>query len=78
MKFQFQEIVLNLIQEVKNEIKKDENMIIIRQDIINPLVNQILDELQPYVFKSIVIIVSTIVFLLITIILNIRVIMYHN
>lgn len=78
MKFQFQEIVLNLIQEVKNEIKKDENMIIIRQDIINPLVNQILDELQPYVFKSIVIIVSMIVFLLITIILNIRVIMYHN
>ena len=78
MKFQFQEIVLNLIQEVKNEIKKDENMLVIRQDIINPLVNQILDELQPYVFKSIVIIVSTIVFLLITIILNIRVIMYHN
>lgn len=78
MKFQFQEIVLNLIQEVKNEIKKDENMIIIRQDIINPLVNQILDELQPYVFKSIVIIVSMIVFLLITIILNIRVIMYHS
>jgi hypothetical protein len=78
MKFQFQEIVLKLIQEVKSEIKKDENMLVIRQDIINPLVNQILDELQPYVFKSIVIITSIIVFLLITIILNIRVIMYHS
>ena len=78
MKFQFQEIVLKLIQEVKSEIKKEENMFVIRQDIINPLVNQILDELQPYVFKSIVIITSIIVFLLITIILNIRVIMYHN
>ena len=37
-------------------------MIIIRQDAINPLVNQILMS-QPYVFKSIVIIVSMIVFI---------------
>ena len=65
-------------ESVFSEINNDENMIVIRNDILKPIIAQVLDELHPFFIKLIIIIISIIVFLLITIILNIRVIMYKN
>jgi len=67
-----------ILFELSSEINKDENMLIIRNEILNPIISQILDELQPYFIKLIAVIVSVTIFLLITIILNLRVILRRD
>lgn len=78
METKFKSFIKTIISQVSDEINNDENMIIIRNDILKPIIAQVLDELHPFFIKLIIIIISIIVFLLITIILNIRVIMYKN
>jgi len=78
MESKLKSYIKRILLQVSDEINNDENMIVIRNDILKPIIAQVLDELHPFFIKLIIIIISIIVFLLITIILNIRVIMYKN
>lgn len=69
------DVIYNFIEETGIEIKKDKNMILLREKIINPVVKEIIDELYPYIIKIIISCIFIILILLITIILNIRVIL---
>ena len=67
MYMSFQAIVSKLIDSVKVEVNKPEHMGRIREDIIKPLVSQVLEELYPYVIG--VVAVSVVVVLMIVAIL---------
>ena len=69
------EIMYNFIEETGVEIKKEKNMDLLRKKIINPVIKEIIDELYPYIVKLVVSSVFFIVILLITIVLNIKVIL---
>ena len=69
------EIIYNFIGETGEEIKKEENMELLRENIINPVINEIVDGLYPYILRILVSTIFFIVILLITIILNIKVIL---
>lgn len=69
------EIMYNFIEETGVEIKKEKNMDLLRKKIINPVIKEIIDELYPYIVKLVVSSVFFIIILLITIVLNIKVIL---
>ena len=63
-------ILLNL----RDEIEKDDNITMIKKDILKPLITHIIDELYPYFLKMLFIIIIILLFLIITIFLNLKVI----
>tara|TARA_B100001094_G_scaffold127773_2_gene123732 strand:- start:906 stop:1133 length:228 start_codon:yes stop_codon:yes gene_type:complete len=67
-------ILTKLLKEASVELKKEENMDIIKEEIITPVVKRIMEELSPYFIKLVISGVSIIIVLLITILLNIKVI----
>jgi len=69
------DILYNFIQETGEEIKKEKNMDLLRSKVINPVIKEIIDELYPYIVKLVVCSVFFIIILLITIVLNIKVIL---
>ncbi len=69
------DILYNFIEETGEEIKKEKNMNLLRSKVINPVVKEIIDELYPYIVKLVVSSVFFIIILLITIVLNIKVIL---
>jgi hypothetical protein len=69
------EIIKKIIIELSNEIKKEENMKLIKSDILNPIIKEIIDELYPYFIKCLIGIIVILFFLILTIILNLRVIL---
>ena len=64
------------LNEVKNEFKKEENMDIIKKDLLNPVIEHIVNELYPYFIKLIFGFISLLFLLIIVIFLNIRIIYY--
>jgi hypothetical protein len=68
-------ILYNFIEETGEEIKKEKNMDLLRSRVINPVIKEIIDELYPYIVKLVVCSVFFIIILLITIVLNIKVIL---
>ena len=70
-------ITKNVLTNVKEEIEKEENMEVIKNDILRPLIKHIIDELYPYFIKMLSIIIIILLFLIITIFLNLKVI-YRN
>mgnify|MGYP001157070598 CR=1 FL=1 len=78
MKETFKILIQKILSELKVELNKEENMKIIRNDLLNPIISQILDELKPYFIKFVCVIIFIIVALFIMILLNIKVIMHHN
>ena len=69
------DIIKKILLELSTEIKKEENMIILRSDILNPIIKEIIDELYPYFIKCFDGIIIILIFLILTIILNLRVIL---
>tara|TARA_B100000427_G_C15398295_1_gene546484 strand:- start:554 stop:781 length:228 start_codon:yes stop_codon:yes gene_type:complete len=69
------DMIYGLLNEASDEIKKEKNMKVIKEKIINPVIKEILDELSPYFIKIVITVISLILILLITIILNIKVIL---
>ena len=69
------DILYNFIEETGEEIKKEKNMELLRLKVINPVIKEIIDELYPYIVKLVVSSVFFIIILLITIVLNIKVIL---
>ena len=67
-------ITNKVLLNIKNELEKVENMEIIKEDILKPMIKHIIDELYPYFFKALILIIIILLFLIITIFLNLRVI----
>ena len=70
-------ITKNILNNLKDEIEKEENITTLRSDILRPLIKHIMDELYPYFLKMLIIIIIILLFLIITIFLNLKVI-YTN
>ena len=66
------------LQEIKREIYKDDNMDLIKNDILNPTIKHIIEQLYPYFIKVIFIIITLFILLIVIIFLNIRIIYKKN
>ena len=69
----FNEIVNKLLSSMKNEIEKKENIIILRNDIIKPIVEQVLLIVYPYIVGVSVIFLVTIIVIFVILFLNIKI-----
>tara|TARA_B100000686_G_C16667735_1_gene904547 strand:+ start:292 stop:519 length:228 start_codon:yes stop_codon:yes gene_type:complete len=67
-------ITKNVLMNLKDEIEKEDNIQIIKEDILKPLIKHIMGELYPYFLKMFTIVIIVLLFLIITIFLNLRVI----
>ena len=67
----------NILLNITNELKEEENIKIIKNDILNPLIKHILNEIYPYIFKICIIILIILLFLIVTIFLNLKIIYKH-
>ena len=67
-------ITKNILLNFKEELEKEGNMEIVKNDILKPLIKHIIDELYPYFLRMLIIIIIILLFLIITIFLNLKVI----
>ena len=67
-------ITKNILLNFKEELEKEGNMEIVKNDILKPLIKHIIDELYPYFIRMMAIIIIILLFLIITIFLNLKVI----
>lgn len=72
MDFNF--MIKRSITEVCNEVKKEENMNLLKQDILNPIVEHVMYQMYPYILKFVVGFVLLVVLIIFLIILNLRII----
>ena len=68
-------IVKKFVKEVSEELKEKENIDILKNEILNPIIRQIISELYPYFIKLIIVIILIFVFLITTVLLNIKIIL---
>ena len=67
-------ITKNILLNFKEELEKEGNMEIIKNNILKPLIKHIIDELYPYFIRMMAIIIIILLFSIITIFLNLKVI----
>ena len=72
MDFNF--IIKKSIEDICNEVKKEENMYLLKQDILNPIVEHVMYQMYPYILKFIIGFVLLIILIIFLIILNLRII----
>ena len=72
MDFNF--MIKKRITEICNEVKKEENMNLLKQDILNPIVEHVMFQMYPYILKFIIGFILLVVLILFLIILNLRII----
>ena len=70
-------ITKKVIIDISEELKKEDNMIIIKSDILDPIIRHIINELYPYFIKVTIAVIIIFIFILITLFLNLRII-YRN
>ena len=70
-------ITKKILLDISEEVKKDDNMDIIKKDILDPMIRHIIDELYPYFIKISIGAIIILVFIIITLFLNLRII-YRN
>ena len=66
-------ITRKLLESVKREIKKEEHIDTINNDIIKPIVDKVLEQLYPYFFGFSVIIVFIVVSVFVILCLNVKI-----
>ena len=66
------------LQEIKEEINKKNNIDLIKNDILNPLIKHIIEQIYPYFIKLIIIILTFLILLIVIIFLNIKIIYKTN
>jgi len=72
MDFNF--IIKKSVQDICDEVKKEENMDLIKSDVLNPIIEHVIMQLYPYFFKFIVGFSLLLVLVVILIVLNLRII----
>lgn len=70
----FNIIIKNTVQDICGEVKKDENMNLIKEEVLNPVVEHVIYQLSPYFLKFFVISGLLIIMIVFLIILNLRII----
>jgi len=69
----FENITKKLLDSVKKEIKKEENIDTINNDIIKPIVDKVLEQLYPYFFGFSMIIIFIVVSVFVILCLNVKI-----
>ena len=72
----FDVFIKNMIKDLNNEIKKEENFNYIKYEILNPLIEHIIKQLYPFFIKLIIIVVILFILIIFIIILNLKIIYY--
>ena len=69
----FETITRKLLDSVKREIKREEHIDTINNDIIKPIVDKVLEQLYPYFFYFSMIIVFIVVSVFVILCLNVKI-----
>tara|TARA_B100001248_G_scaffold173357_1_gene131456 strand:+ start:973 stop:1197 length:225 start_codon:yes stop_codon:yes gene_type:complete len=69
----FETITRKLLDSVKREIKKEEHIDTINNDIIKPIVDKVLEQLYPYFFGFSMIIIFIVVSVFVILCLNVKI-----
>tara|TARA_B100001287_G_C22505342_1_gene445634 strand:+ start:458 stop:682 length:225 start_codon:yes stop_codon:yes gene_type:complete len=69
----FETIARKLLDSVKREIKKEEHIDTINNDIIKPIVDKVLEQLYPYFFGFSMIIIFIVVSVFVILCLNVKI-----
>ena len=69
----FETITRKLLDSVKREIKKQEHIDTINNDIIRPIVDKVLEQLYPYFFGFSMIIIFIVVSVFVILCLNVKI-----
>jgi len=72
MDFNF--IIKKSVQDICQEVKKEDNMDLIKSDVLNPIIEHVIMQLYPYFFKFIIGFSLLLVLVVILIVLNLRII----
>lgn len=65
-------IIRKSLLEVSDEFKKEENLDIIKNDLLNPVIEHVIEKIYPYFIKLTIGLILLFLLLLVIIILNIR------
>lgn len=71
-------ITNNVLNSVKEELKKEESIDILKKDILKPIIKHTMDELYPYIFKGVLIILFLFIFILLIIFMNLKIIFKNH
>ena len=71
-------ITHNVVLNLKKEMEKEENITIIKTDILKPIIKYTIDEIYPYFIKCIVIISCILLFLVVMIFLNLKIMLKYK
>ena len=69
----FETITRKLLDSVKKEIKREEHIDTINNDIIKPIVDKVLEQLYPYFFGFSMIIIFIVVSVFVILCLNVKI-----
>ena len=72
MDFNF--IIKRSVEDICNEVKKEENMSLLKQDILNPIVEHVILQMYPYIIKFVVGFILLLTLIVFLIFLNLRII----
>ena len=67
-------ITKKVLSQISEEIKKDDNMDFIKSDILDPIIRHVISEIYPYFIKITIGAIIILIFLLITLFLNLTII----
>jgi len=70
----FENVIDEIYQSVADELKKEKNMEILKNDIIRPIVSEAFDHIYPYLLGTIVIIIVLFLSIFSVLFLNVRLI----
>ena len=65
-------LIRKSLLEVSDEFKKEENLDIIKNDLLNPVIEHVIEKIYPYFIKLTIGLILLFLSLLVIIILNIR------
>jgi hypothetical protein len=68
-------ITTSILNNVKLELEKEENVKLIKEDLLKPMIQHTMDELYPYFLKCMVVIMIILLFLIVTVFLNLKIIL---
>ena len=69
----FNLILEKLLETIKIEIKKEENINIINNDIIKPIVIKVIDDIYPYFFGGILFFMIMFILIFVILLLNLKI-----
>jgi hypothetical protein len=71
-------IIKKILEELSLQVKNEQNFRILKKDILNPIIEDVINELYPYFMKVTIVFITLFILLIIIIFLNIRVIYYKS